>query len=277
MTLSVFLAVVGAAALHALWNAVVKQGQDKHTAMLAISLGHIPFALLTLPFVTWPSLASVPWLIASIVVHLAYQLALISSYRLGDFTLVYPVARGSAPALVTLVSLFALQEAFSGFQLLGVGLVVFGLFTLALARDRQGTASLRALVMALATGTCIAGYSLIDGLGAIASGSAVGYWGLSALGTSLALAGWTWFYRGDSLHAFGQTPSLWRSALLGGGASYLAYGLVIWAFTQAPIALVTALRETSIVFALLIGVLVMREKTSPVRIFAALLLSLIHI
>lgn len=138
MTTSVFTAVILAALLHAIWNALVKAGTDKHATMLAVVLGHVPIALLILPFAPPIDVAALPWIISGVALHLGYQLFLIARYRAGDLTLVYPLARGSTPILVTAVSVIFLDISFSATELLGVLFITLGLVSLSLVRRGDG-------------------------------------------------------------------------------------------------------------------------------------------
>ena len=260
MTTPIFLAVLLAALLHASWNALVKGGSDKHATMTAVVIGHVPLALVVLPFAPVPAWDGMPWLVAGIVLHLGYQLFLIAGYRIGDLTQVYPIARGSAPLIVAAVSTGLLGVTLMPAELAAVGLIAAGILSLGLVRRADGTRNPRAVLMALCTGGFIASYSLVDGIGARESGTALGYWTWAALGNSVVFCIWTAFYRPGLMKRLSRDRAVMRVGLIGGSASFLAYALVVWAFTLAPIALVTALRETSIVFALLIGVGVLNER-----------------
>lgn len=266
MTPTVFLAVLLAALLHAAWNALVKGGRDKMAAMLAITLGHVPPALVALPFVPVPGPVVWPYLAAGVALHLGYQLFLVAAYRLGDLTHVYPIARGSAPLIVALVSL-ALGVTLAPVEWAALGLIVAGILSLSLVRRSDGHRNPRAAA-ALATGAFIAGYSLVDGWGARAAGHALSYWSWAAIGNAVAFTLVTFVVRRDAPGLVLRQPALRRLALIGGGASFAAYALVTWAFTLAPIALVSALRETSIVFALLIGVGFMGERLDLTKVLS---------
>ena len=259
MSPSVFLAVLLAALLHATWNALVKGGADVHASMAAVVVGHVPIALLALPFVPAPDPAALPWLVGGVALHLGYQLTLIAGYRAGDLTEVYPIARGSAPLVVAAVSVGFMGVALGAGELLAIGLIAGGIASLALVRRADGARRPRAVALALGTGAFIAAYSLVDGTGARLAGSALGYWTWAALGNALLFTAFTALAR-PVLLATLPTRRLAVAGLVGGTASYAAYAIVVWAFVQAPIALVSALRETSIVFALLIGVGVLRER-----------------
>ena len=266
MTLAVFLAVLLAAALHAGWNALVKGGTDKLTAMAAVSLGHVPPALLVLAVAPMPDPASWPWLFVSAALHLGYQLFLVQAYRVGDLSQVYPIARGAAPLIVTGVSVWFLDVTLPAAGLLGVLVIASGLIGLGLVRRADGDRNGMATGLALATGMFIAAYSLTDGIGARASGSPVAFFAIGSILTAIGMAGWTALTAPASLR---RLPGAGRMGLLvGGPASFAAYGIVVWAFTKAPIAMVTALRETSIVFALMIGVGLFRERLNLAKLAA---------
>ena len=269
LTLTTFLIVLFAALIHASWNAIVKSTGDKVVAMTAITIGHAPMALLALPFVPAPAPESWPLLAASVAVHTFYQLSLMMAYRLGDFTQVYPIARGSGPALVTIFSVFGLGVAFPEVQLWSVGLIVLGIFCLALLKQTNGIHNPKAVGAALLTGCCIAGYSILDGLGARAAGTAFGYiaW-MTIINASVFAILIGAFNRPALKTVFTDGKFL---LFFGGGASVLAYVLVVWAMTQSPIALVTALRETSTIFALVIGTIFLKEKLTAGKMAATLL------
>jgi len=266
MTLTVFLAVILAAALHATWNALVKGGADKHLNMSGVVLGHVPLATIVLLIEPLPAPESWPYLLGGIVLHFGYQMFLLTSYRFGDLTQVYPIARGSAPLMVAAISVLFLGVALSSLELLAVLIIGAGIVSLGLVRSEGGVRNGKAAVLALTTGCFIASYSLVDGLGARLSGTPVGYYAWLGIANAIIFA----IYIG--LTKPGLLPKVTREGKvtfwIGGSASFIAYGLVMWAFTQAPIALVTALRETSIIFALAIGILFLNEKINLSKVFS---------
>ncbi len=271
MSAFVFVAVLCAAALHAVWNALVKASGDKELNMTAVVLGHAPAATLVLMLATPPNPASYPYIAAGAALHVGYQFFLLWAYRAGDLTQVYPVARGSAPLIIAAVSVSALGVVLSPMQGLAVLVIAAGLFSLALVRRDAGTINVKAAGFALATGCFIAAYSLVDGLGARAAGSSFGYYGCLALINAAAFAGAMALYKPGTLGLLRKSGGAF---FIGGTASFAAYAIVTWAFTQAPIAIVSALRETSIVFALFIGVFIFREKLDLSKVastFAVLL------
>ncbi|MEM9343687.1 MAG: DMT family transporter [Pseudomonadota bacterium] len=264
----VFLAVIGAAVLHAAWNALVKGGADKTLSMGAVVVGHMPIALAALPFVPLPATESLLYLFAGILLHFGYQLFLLKSYQMGDLTQVYPIARGSAPLIVALVSVVLLGVHLNSMELIAILIIGTGIISLALVRQTDGMQNRSAAVIALITGVFIASYSLIDGLGARLAGTSLGFYCWLAIGNGLLMIVFLALRSRQTLRALPRQglPML----LVGGGASFVAYALVTWAFTQAPIALVTALRETSIVFALLIGVFFLKERLSLLKVVSTM-------
>ncbi len=258
MSTLAFCAVIGAALLHAGWNALLKSGADKFALMTAVTLGHLPLAVLAVATLPVPARESWGFLLAGMTLHLCYQLVLTLAYRIGDLSQVYPIARGTAPLVVACVSVMALGVHLTTPELLGIAIIGAGILSLALVRRSDGQRNPAAAALALVTGLFIAAYSLIDGMGARASGSPVAFYGWVSMGTALSFTLMMGLTRPRTLKT--AVTSLKLRGLIGGTASFVAFAMIMWAFTQAPIALVTALRETSIVFALLIGVLLMGER-----------------
>ena len=195
---------------------------------------------------------------AGIALHVGYHLFLLLSYRLGDLTQVYPIARGTAPLLVGGVSVLFLGVQLKPAEVLAILVIAAGIMSLCLVRRRDGQRNAKAALLALLTGCFIAAYSLVDGTGARLAGTSLGFYCWLTIGNVVLFAGIIALTRPGLLWAVPKRAK--RVAAVGGGATFAAYALVIWAFTQAPIALVTALRETSIVIALLIGVFFLKEK-----------------
>jgi drug/metabolite transporter (DMT)-like permease len=262
----VFAAVITAAALHAVWNALAKGGGDKHLSMTAVVLGHTPIALAIVPFVPFPAPESWPYLAAGIALHVGYQLFLLASYRIGDLTQVYPIARGTAPLLVAGISTVFLGVELAPLEVAAIATIGIGIMSLGLVRQRDGLRNGKAGALAFMTGCFIAGYSLVDGMGARLAGTALGFYGWLAIGNAIVFAAYIALAKPGILGSLHTDAK--RTFVIGGGASFVAYALVVWAFTQAPIALVTALRETSIVFALVIGVWFLNEKLDLAKLFS---------
>ncbi len=267
MSSSVFFAVMLAAILHAAWNALVKGGADKQLAMIAVVIGHLPLACVALVFVPPPNPESYAFLVSGVALHACYQLFLLRSYQAGDLTQVYPIARGVAPLIVAFVSITVLGEQLSTQEIWAIFMIAAGILSLGIVRRHDGSRNLHAAMLAVITGCFIAAYSLVDGMGARLSGSPIGYFAWLAIGNAIIII----------LFALATRPALLREIpqkarapfLIGGSASFIAYALVVWAFTQAPIALVTAMRETSIIFALIIGVFFLKERLDLAKVAAA--------
>jgi len=264
MSFTVFCAVIAAALLHASWNAMVKGARDKQLNMIAVVIGHLPLALIALALSPAPNAASLPYLFAGMALHFGYQLVLLSAYHAGDLTQVYPIARGSAPMIVAGVSVGVLGVTLQPIEVAAVLTIGIGILSIALVRRADGQRNPQGAKLALITGCFIAAYSLVDGLGARVAGTAMGFYGWLAVGNAALMIGFIALRAPYQLRALNITGK--RVFLIGGSASFAAYALVIWSFTQAPIALVTALRETSIIFALLIGVVLLKEKLDLAKI-----------
>jgi drug/metabolite transporter (DMT)-like permease len=260
------LAVLAAAFLHALWNAMIKVGASKVGGMLILSLVEVPIGLAVAA--TRPGLvaAAWPWVIAAAATHFAYKLFLTFAYERGDLSRVYPIARGTAPMIVGVVGAIWLADPMRGMEYAGV--FVLGLGILLMARGAMtGGEDRRLLPFALGSAVATATYTLIDGLGARVSGDAVAYiaWVFVADGFLFPIA--MIATRGWSVVPRDRRP--WAMGSLASAASYGAYSVSVWAMTVAPIALVAALRETSILFAVLMGWLVFGEKMDRGKAVAA--------
>lgn len=279
MTTFVFMAVIFAALLHAVWNGLVKGGADKYLNMTAVVLGHLPIALIVLFLVPAPAPESWPYVLAGTALHFGYQLFLLHAYRNGDLTQVYPIARGSAPLIVAAISVVFLGVHLQSIEIFAVLIIGAGIISMSLVRRETGLRNTKAALLALITGCFIAAYSLVDGTGARLSGSAFGFYAWIAICEAVVFALFMGITRPATLMAVPSRAA--KVFVIGGSASFGAYAIVIWAFTQAPIALVSAMRETSIIFALLIGVFFLKEKldlskvlSTMVTLFGAALLKL---
>jgi drug/metabolite transporter (DMT)-like permease len=267
----VFAAVLAAAAMHAGWNAVLKVRLEPFLAMTLITGCAGIVAIPLLVAFGWPRLEAWPWLIGSVVLHLAYYIALTEAYRRADMGQIYPIARGGAPLLTAGASLIVVGEPIALQAGAGIAVLASGVALMSLRGARQHEPlDPAAIAFALATAVIICGYTLVDGLGARAAGDPHAY--------SAAL----FVIDGVPIVVF----ALWRLGLAGlkpmrrfvgpglaGGAMSLAsYWIAIWAMTVAPIALVAALRETSVLFAAVIAVVILKEPFGPVRATAAALM-----
>jgi drug/metabolite transporter (DMT)-like permease len=266
LTPAIIAIVIGAGALHACWNAIAKQVTDRLMAFAWIGTAATITGGVVLCFTGLPFSTAIPFAVASAVIHVAYNLALMNSYRLGAFNQVYPIARGTSPLLVAVGAFFLAGERLSGPALLGIATLAAGLISLALSGNRLTRRDAPAVWAAVLTGVTIAGYTVIDGLGVR---HAHGPWAYTALlfllqGPPMIVA--AAIRRPAS--AWADRPAMSRG-LLAGLLSVAAYGIVLWAQTKAPLAEVAAIRETSVVFAALIGLVALDEDFGKRRVVAA--------
>jgi drug/metabolite transporter (DMT)-like permease len=270
MSFSVFGIVLLAAALHATWNAIVKGAGDKFfTTILVSGFGGI-IAASALPFLTQPAPASWPFILASVFLQVVYFILVAGAYRVADISQAYSIMRGTAPLLVATLSAALLGESLSGTGWSGVSLICCGIISLALPAWRGGNA--KGSVIALLNAVVIATYTLIDGLGVRRSGAPVAYTMWIFLLTALPLAAWPVITRNAAFGHYATKRLV--PGLIGGIGTVGSYGLALWAMTVAPIAVVAALRETSILFATAIGVLILGERVSTGRIAAVCVIAM---
>jgi drug/metabolite transporter (DMT)-like permease len=273
MDLFVFLAVLFAAACHAAWNASIKRTLDPLATTVLIALGAGAVALVFVPFAGVPAPASWPWLIASIVIHLFYFAGLIESYRAGDLGQVYPIARGAAPLMTAAVTTFTVGEQLGPAGWGGIIALAAGVLLLSLRGGRDiATLDRRAVGAALFTAVTICLYSVVDGIGARAAGPGLAnaYSCLLFVGIAPVVLGYALARRGRAVWA-AMVPH-WRTGLGGGAMAVISYSIAIWAMTVAPIAIVAALRETSVLFGAIIAVALLGEPLRAARVGAALLI-----
>jgi len=272
MTAPVLAALLFAALLHASWNAALKAQPDTRLAALAVSAGAAILAALTLPFLPAPAAASWPFIALSGAIHIAYYLLLAASYRHADIGHAYPLMRGTAPVLVALAGTVLAAESLPAGQWGAIGLICAGSVALTLGARGHASGGVKANALILLTAIVIAAYTLVDGLGVRRSGSPAAYtaWVLLLAGASNVMLSWR-----DARARLGNyllaRPLL---VFLGGAATVGSYAIALWAMTRAPVAVVAALRETSIVFATAIAVFVLRERAAPARLCGAGLVAL---
>jgi len=269
LDLIVFLAVLAAALMHASWNAVVRVGLDRFNSILLLSMTQSALALALLPFVPVPAAVSWPWVAAAGLLHTGYKLFLIRAYQHGDLSQIYPLARGAAPPIVAVGGVILLGERLPPTGWAAVALIAGGVALMAF-RGGSGVGRLsgQALGYALATAGFVAAYTLVDGQGARLAGSATAFAMWMFVGDGLVMLIYAIVTRGPKAPL--AVVSAWRTGLPAGALSLGSYWIALWAFTRAPVALVAALRETSVLFAMLIGVLVLKEKAGAWRWAAAL-------
>jgi len=266
---TVFAAVLAAAAMHAGWNAMLK---IKLEPFLAITLVTIGGSVIGWPMVLafgWPRVESVPWLLTSVTLHLVYCLALTEAYARADMGQVYPIARGSAPLLTTVGSLLWLHEPLGLRGIVGVVLLATGIGLMALRGGRVARLDPVALGYALLTAVTIAAYTLVDGTGARRAGDPHAYSAALFAIEGITMGLFALWRRGAAELAGARHFAL--PGLAGGAMSIASYWIAIWAMTVAPIALVAALRETSVLFATLIAIVLLKEPLSAHRLAAVAL------
>jgi drug/metabolite transporter (DMT)-like permease len=269
LSLGVFLAVLGAAFLHALWNALIKLGTSKVGGMVILSIVEIPIGLAVVAVSPPMDMAALPWVIAAGCTHFFYKFFLTYAYDRGDLSRVYPIARGAAPMIVTLVGLFVLSDEVTRNEYAGILVLAAGILLMARGVFSSGE-NRRLLPFALGSAVATATYTMIDGLGARVSGSPAAYvaWVFVADGCFFTLG--MLALRG--VDVIPRSWPAWRMGAVASAASYGAYAVSIWAMTFAPIAVVAALRETSILFAVLIGWLIFGEKMTGEKAVAAVVI-----
>ena len=267
---TVFILVLFSAVLHAIWNSMASKYKNKNVSIPAIVYGHVPACIVAVIILPMPSAESFPYIILSALIHQGYQNFLLTAYQAGKFTTVYPVARGFGPLVATLISIIFLGvylKTFTIFSifLISTGVIFIGLFSKSVLKNYK------ILYTSLATGIFIGMYSVVDGYGARLSLSAISYMSwvfiFSALFFPIVLN-------------FRKQKNILRKTLtegkiifwVGGFFSYIAYVITVWAFTKAPIPMVSALRESSIIFAIFIGYFYLKEKISLYKIVSILLI-----
>jgi drug/metabolite transporter (DMT)-like permease len=269
----VFVSVLIAAACHAGWNAAIKRTLDPLSTTILIGIGAATCALpLTLVFGV-PASPSWPWLIASIVIHLFYFIGLIEAYRAGDMGQVYPIARGSAPLMTATLTTLFVGEHLGMYGWGGIVLLALGVLLVSLRGGRDlARLDKRAVGFALFTAVTICAYSVVDGIGARLAGpglaNAYSVWLFVGIAPVVAIYG---VLRSGWRMLPAMLPH-WKTGIGGGFLALASYGIAIWAMTVAPIAIIAALRETSVLFGALIAVLFLKEPLRATRLAAAFMI-----
>ena len=264
MSFAVFALLLVAAMLHAGWNALVRRDPDRNAAATAMAAGGAVVGLVLLPFLPAINPLAAPYIVVSGIIHLAYYALIARAYRDGELSVAYPIMRGLAPLIVTLVAIVFVEPA-SARVLAGVAVVALGVVSL----GAEGLRRQHAIGSALANAFVIAGYTLVDGLGARLSGAPETYvaWVVVAAGATTVSARLLRERRAMLVGLRARIPL----ALVGGAMTYAAYGIALWAMTVAPIGAVAAVRESSVLFATAIGALALGERFGAMRWLAAAL------
>ena len=270
MDTTVFIIILLATVMHAIWNAMVKHHPDKVIAVLAIVLGHIPLSLFCIIYFPLPGKEALPYIVASVIAHQGYQWYMINSYKIGDYTNVYPIFRGFGPLLATLISIIFLGVVFKITTLISILFICFGIMVLGLFGSKNRN-QIEIIKYALMTGSFISLYSLIDGYGARVSTSAISYISFSFLFSALLFPVILKLNKHENIFS-----RVFKDAKIifwvGGSLSFIIYVIVVWGFTKAPIPIVAALRETSIFFSIFIGYFFLKETVNLKKIISILLI-----
>jgi len=267
MPVSVLLVVLLGALLHASWNLLVKLGQNTNVAAANVFIGAGGLAAVALPFLPAPAPASWPYLAASVAVELIYGMLLAKAYRIGDLGHAYPLMRGTAPMLVAFGSFALVGERLSRPGWIGVSLISGGIVLLIFDARLRGRSAV-ATRFALLTAIVIATYTTIDGVGVRLSGHAIAYalWNMLLTGVPWLI----WTAAHGRVDRWKELRRELPGGIVGGACSLASYAIALWAMTRAPVAAVAAIRETSIVFGMALGALVLHERVTWIRALAAI-------
>lgn len=259
MPTEVMLLVLFGALLHAAWNALIRAAADKFAQMVALTVGSALLAAIALPFLPLPAPPSWPYLAASVAIHFVYFVLVARAYEHGELSVSYPIMRGTAPLLTALTSLALLGESLGAAAWAALLLISAGVLLLASERSGRG-----GVLFALANAGVIALYTLVDGVGGRLAGGAWSYTLWMFLFNALPFIAWVVLSR-SRRRVLPTVVGVAGRGLLGGALAVGSYGLAIWAMTQAPIPLVAALRETAVIFGLIIGTVVLKERFGALR------------
>ena len=270
MDTNVFLIILLATVMHAVWNGMVKKHPDKVVAVSGIVFGHVPASIIVIILLPAPSVDCIPYIIASALIHQGYNWYLLSSYKIGDLTQVYPIARGFGPLVATIISILILGLVLDNLIILSICLICLGIMILGIF-DQPSKKNSKIIQYSLFTGFFIGLYSLVDGYGARVSLSAITYMSWSFILIAFLFPIVLKIKKQENI--FKNVMSRGKQIFwVGGTLSYIIYIIVVWGFTKAPIPMVGALRETSIFFSIFIGYFFLKEKISSKKIFTIILI-----
>jgi drug/metabolite transporter (DMT)-like permease len=255
--------VILSAIAHPIWNAMVKSSGDRLLSMVAIRTTGLVLGLVALPFVAWPAPQAWPWLALAASAHFVYYGLLIRTYDIGDMSVVYPLARGLAPVLTSIVAFMVIGESLSLGQVIAVGFISLGITALSFGAGASG----QAVTFALATGVSVATYSFLGGVGVRAAGTVLGFQACLEIVTGAGMVGFALAARRRGLLPYARRHG--GMGLLAGMVSVAGFLAFLTAASRLPIGPVTALRETSVIFGALIGTLVLKEGFGVRRVAAS--------
>jgi drug/metabolite transporter (DMT)-like permease len=271
LPVDVTLLVLLAALMHASWNAIAKSADITLLDIATMAVAAAALCAVALPFLPFPEPASWPWLAASVLLHFLYFAALVGAYQHGDLSHAYPLMRGLAPMLVALTGAAFLAERLTATMWLGVALICGGVLLPFGVRGATSGLPRRGTLFALGNAVIIASYTLVDGMGTRLSTTPLAYCLWLFVFDALPITALAFARHGGAVVHYMR--GRWRAGLLGGALTVGSYGIVLWAMTRAPIAAVAALRETSVIFAAVIGSVLLREGFGAPRIAGALLVA----
>ncbi|MYK33528.1 MAG: EamA family transporter [Boseongicola sp. SB0670_bin_30] len=271
METHVFAAVLLAAVLHAGWNSLVKVGLDRASTLLLLTLVQAGIAVALLPFVAQPATESWIWILASAALHVGYKVFLMQAYSHADLSQAYPLARGTAPLIVTVWSVLILGATFTPSSMAAILAISLGILMMTAKGSSSGWMRGSAMFWAMGTASFTASYTLVDGVGARIAGTPSGFILWMVIGDAIGMSAYAALNRGRA--TFSALLPVWKTGLAAGAMSLGSYWIAVWAFTQAPIALVAALRESSILFATVIAALVLSERVNRWRWISACFIS----
>ncbi len=270
MDTNVFFIILLATIMHAIWNGMVKKHPDKVVAVSGIVFGHVPASIIAIILLPAPSIDCIPYIIASALIHQGYNWYLLSSYKIGDLTQVYPIARGFGPLVATIISILILGLVLDNLIILSICLICLGIMILGIFNQPSKKNS-KIIQYSLFTGFFIGLYSLVDGYGARVSLSAITYMSWSFILIAFLF---------PIVLKIKKQENIFKNVMIkgkqifwvGGTLSYIIYTIVVWGFTKAPIPMVGALRETSIFFSVFIGYFFLKEQITQTKIFSIILI-----
>lgn len=268
MPISIMVLVLVAALFHAIWNGLIKSGKDPLMESMLLCVAWIAICVILIPVLPFPDSKSWPYIVAAVIIHVCYFLLLSKSYSMGDFGAVYPVVRGLPPLIVMLVSVLVINEPLSLPGALGAVLIGAGVLVLEIGNKCR---SIKLLFFAFATALMIATYTVVDGLGARVSGHSTSFFVWFTLLQSIIYIGVV-FNRRGSRECIKHIRKKWKHGLLGGLMSFSAYAVVLWAMTKAPIPYISALRETSVLFASVVAIVFLGEPVRKSRLVSVALI-----
>jgi drug/metabolite transporter (DMT)-like permease len=269
MSLSVIAIILGSAVLHAVWNAIIKGGSDKLCETSLKTLGGALFMLCCIPFLPLPAPASWPYLAGTATIHLFYYLFMAYAYKHSDMSYVYTLMRGSSPLFTALFTVFIMGQSLSPGGWAGVAILSAGILVMALDSLKRGNFNLAATIFALTNSLVIMGYTVMDGTGVRVSGEPLSYVCWVSFLNFFPVTTFVLVRRGANGY-WQYLKTRWRYGLTGGVCSAIAYGLAVWCMSRAPIPQVAALRETSVVFGMILAVIFLKEKLTPARVVSVL-------